>query len=97
MVIEASQARKSVIDRTRKEELKTSIWRQRVKVIELERDYIGELYMKARHEPDEAAVRQDQDEYVRIHARLVRPRIRYLNAIDLLQKLQAMGRILPFG
>jgi len=91
LVMEASQARKSVIDRTRKEELKTSIWRQRVKVIELERDYVGELYMNARHEADEAAVRQDQDEYVRIHTKLVRLRIRYLNAIDLLQKLQADG------
>ncbi len=91
LVMEASQARKRLIDRTRKEELKTSIWRQRVKAIELERDYVGELYIKARHEADEAAVRQDQDEYVRIHAKLVRLRIRYLNAIDLLQKLQADG------
>ncbi len=91
LVMEASQVRKSVIDRTRKEELKTSIWRQRMKAIELERDYVGELYMKARHEADEAAARQDQDEYVRVHQKLVRLRIRYLNAIDLLQKLQADG------
>lgn len=32
-----------------------------------------------------------QDESVRIHTKLVRLRIRYLNAIDLLQKLQADG------
>ncbi len=91
LVMEASQARKSVVDRNRKEELKTSIWRQRMKVIELERDYVGELYMKARHEADEAAARQDQDEYLRAHRKLVRLRIRYLNAVDLLQKLQADG------
>ena len=91
LVVEASQARKSVIDRTRKEELKTSIWRQRMKVMELERDYVGELYMKARHEADAAALRQNQDEYARVHRKLVRLRIRYLNAIDLLQKLQADG------
>ena len=62
-----------------------------MKVIELERDYAGELYMKARHEADEAAVRQGQNEYVRIHRKLVRLRIWYLNGIDLLQKLQADG------
>ncbi len=45
LVMEASQARKGVIDRNHKEELKTSIWRQRMKVIELERDYVGELYI----------------------------------------------------
>ena len=91
LVMQASQERKSILDRARKEELKTSIWQQRMKVIELERDYVGELYAKVRHEADQAAVRQDQDEYVRAHQRLVRLRIRYLNAIDLLQKLQADG------
>ncbi len=62
-----------------------------MRAIELERDYIGELYMKARHEADKAEVQQDQDKYLRAHKGLVRMRIQYLNAIDLLQKLQADG------
>ena len=91
LVTEAYQTRKSLLDQARKEELKASIWRQRIKAIEAERDYIGELYMKARHEVDKAAAQQDQDKYLQAHKRLVGLRIRYLNAIDLLQKLQADG------
>ncbi len=91
LITEANQARKSLIDRTRTEELKTAIWRQRMRAVELERDLAGELYMKARHEADEAAIRLDQDEYLRAHRRLVRLRIRYVNAIDLLEKLQVDG------
>jgi len=91
LITEANQVRKSLIDRTRKEELKAAIWRQRVRAIELERDLTGELYMKARHEADEAAIRLDQDGYLRAHRRLVRLRIRYVNAIDLLEKLRGDG------
>ena len=91
LVTEAYQTRKSLLDQARKEELKASIWRQRIKAIEAERDYIGELYMKARHEVDKAAAQQDQDKYLQAHKRLIGLRIWYLNAIDLLQKLQADG------
>ncbi len=91
LVAEAYQTRKSLLDQARKKELKASIWRQRMRAIELERDYVGELYMKARHEVDKAAAQQDQDKYLQTHKRLAGLRIRYLNTIDLLQKLQADG------
>ncbi len=64
LAAEAYQTRKRLLDQARKEELKASIWRQRIRVLELERDYIGELYMKARHEVDKAAAQQDQDKYL---------------------------------
>ncbi len=41
LVAKAYQTRKSLLDRARKEELKTSIWRQRLRAIELERDYVA--------------------------------------------------------
>jgi hypothetical protein len=64
LAAEACQTRKSLLDQARKEELKASIWRQRIRVLELERDYVGELYMKTRHEVDKAAAQQDQDKYL---------------------------------
>jgi hypothetical protein len=91
LAAEAYQTRKSLLDQARKEELKASIWRQRIRVLELDRDYVGELYMKARHEVDKAVAQQDQDKYLQAHKRLVGLRMRYLNAIDLLQRLQADG------
>ncbi len=60
-------------------------------MIELERDYVGEQLTKARHEADRAAARQDHDEYIRANRKLIRLRIRYLNAVDLLQKIRADG------
>ena len=90
-VMEAYQARKALLSQERKEELKAEIWRRRIRAIELERDYVGEQLMEARHEADRAAARQDHGEYLRANQKLIGLRIRYLNAVDLLQKLQADG------
>ncbi len=51
----------------------------------------GEELMKARHAADRAATRQDNDEYLRANQRLMRLRIRFLNAADLLEKLRSDG------
>ncbi len=90
-VMEAYRTRKGLLGQERKEELKAEIWRQRIRAIELERDFIGEQLMEARHEADRAAARQDHGEYLRANRKLSGLRIRYLNAVDLLQKLQADG------
>jgi hypothetical protein len=90
-VIEALRARKSLLDPKRKDELKAEIWQRRTKVIELERDHVGEQLMKARHAADRAATREDHDEYLQASRQLARLRIRYLNAVDLLEKLRADG------
>ncbi len=90
-VMEAYQARKGLLGQEGKEELKAEIWRRRVRAIELERDYVGEQLMEARHAADRAAARQDHDEYMRANRRLIGLRIRYLNAVDLLEKLRADG------
>jgi hypothetical protein len=89
--MEALRARKSLLDPERKDELKAEIWRRRTRVIELERDYLGEQLMKARHAADRAATRGAHDEYLRASRELVGLRIRYLNAVDLLEKLRADG------
>ena len=90
-VMEAYRARKGLLSQERKEELKAEIWRRRIRVIELERDFVGEQLMEARHEADRAAARQDHGEYLRANRKLIGLRIRYVNAVDLLQKLQADG------
>ena len=90
-VMEAYQSRKSLLGQERKEELKAEIWRRRISVIELERDFLSEQLMEARHEADRAAAQQDHGEYLRANQRLIGLRIRYLNAADLLEKLRVDG------
>jgi hypothetical protein len=91
VVMEAPRARKILPRRERKEELEAEIWRRRIRAIELERDYVSEQLMKARHATDRAATGQDYDEYLRANQGLIRLRIRFLNAADLLEKLRADG------
>ncbi len=91
-VMEAYRARKGLLSsQERKEELKAEIWRRRIRAIKLERDYFGEQLIEARHEADRAAARQNHGEYLRANRKLIGLRIRYLNAVDLLRKLQADG------
>ena len=90
-VMEAYRARKGLLRQERKEDLKAEIWRRRISVIELERDFLSEQLMEARREADRAAARQDHGEYLRDNRKLIELRIRYLNAVDLLQKLRADG------
>lgn len=90
-VMEALGARKGILDPQRKEQLKAEIWRRRMGVIELEQNHISEQLMEARHEADEAATRQDYEEYFRNNQRLAGLRIQYLNTIDLLEKLREEG------
>jgi hypothetical protein len=91
VVMEVYRARKGLLGQERKEELKAEIWRRRISVIELERDSLSEQLMETRHQADRAAARQDYGEYLRANRKLIGFRIRYVNAVDLLQKLQADG------
>jgi hypothetical protein len=91
VVMEAYRARKGLLGQARKEELKAEIWRRRISVIELERDSLSEQLMETRHQADGATARQDHGEYLRANRKLVGLRIRYLNALDLLEKLLADG------
>ena len=91
VVMEAYRARKGLLGQERKEELKAEIWRRRISVTELERDSLSEQLMETRHEADRAAARQDHGEHLRVNRKLIGLRIRYVNAVDLLQKLQADG------
>ncbi len=90
-VIDALGARKGLPDRQRREELKAGIWRRRLRVVELERDRLARQLAEARREADAASARQDHDEYLRAIRKLARLRVRYLNAVDLLDKLRADG------
>ncbi len=90
-VMDALGARKGILDPQRKEQLKAEIWRRRMKVVELERDRIREQLMKTRHKAEEATTRQDYEEYLRNSQRTAGLRVRYLDAVDLLEKLQEDG------
>ncbi len=91
VVMEALRSRKKLLDQQHKEELKAEIWRRRMRAVELERDYAGERLMKARQEADRAALRHDHDEYLRANREVIRYRVRWLNAADLLQKFRSDG------
>ncbi len=90
-VMETLRSRKRLFDQEHKEELKAEICRRRMRAIELERDYAGEQLMKARHEADRATLQDDHDEYLRANREVIRFRVRWFNAVDLLEKLRSDG------
>lgn len=90
-VMDTLGARKGLLDPARKRELYEKIWRLRVRVLELERDRIGRQLTEVRHAADRAATRMDHEEYLDASRKLAGLRIRYLNAVDLLEKLNADG------
>ena len=91
LVARAYAQRKSVLDRTSRDRLREEVWRQRMKVAELERDYSGELLAGAAREAGEAAASQDHERYEEVHQRIARYRVRFADASDLLEKLKEDG------